>query len=125
MDAAEWCERLKAAVSAYSQSRRRTPVVQVVLDDRESFFIANAEAGPGDDFVSMSAYPAIRPGQAILDAMIEDAEGERRTPRVVVVHFGRVHRIELLADAPGAGIPVFGFAGTVSPTRPQTPDAAR
>ena len=105
----EWCDQLKQAVRDFSRSRRTTPVVEIVLDDRERFFIANAQPGPGDERVTLAVFPAGL-GDALLEAMIRDAEGELFTSRVVVVHPGRIVRVELLAHATGEGVPAIGFS---------------
>jgi len=46
----------------------------------------------------------------VLNALVEDLEGERHTPRVVILHPSQIWRIELLARAPGEGEAPIGFA---------------
>lgn len=68
----------------------------MTLSDGESFFLMRAEAGPGDEWISLYPYPAGRLDEMIDDA---DAEGELTMPRVVIIHPEMVAKIELLVEA--------------------------
>lgn len=99
--AQDWSEWLREAIREFARTRRvASPVVKIVLADEESFFIQHVTAGPGDDLVTFSVYPPGL-GQAVLDALVPGEDGELMTPRAVIVHVGRVGRVELLTEAPG------------------------
>jgi hypothetical protein len=107
--ASEWCDWLREAIQEFGRTRRSHPVVQLVLDDGETFFVQSVEPAAGNELVMLAVYPDVPLGQEMLAAMVRDEEGDYHTARVVIVHPARIQRTELLVRAPGEGAQPFGF----------------
>jgi hypothetical protein len=100
--ASDWVDGLRAQVQEFSRARGTPPVVDVRLSSGEAVKVQRVEPGPGDFFVTLQVYPDVEPGDAILEAMVRDAEGEYHTARVLAVNLHRIDRVELLHDVPAA-----------------------
>jgi hypothetical protein len=109
MTAQEWSEWLSEAIRAFARTRRGSPVVEITLRDGDSFYVQHARAL--GELLTLAAYPEGF-GQEVIDALIEDNEGDLHTPRVVIVHPTDVLRVELLAHAAGEGALPIGFDGS-------------
>src|SRR5438876_9990240 len=93
--ATDWHEGLLEAIQQFEQTRGSRPVVRVTLDPLgDEMHLQNVAPGPGEELVSLSAYPLGR-----LPEMVR-RDDDYFTPRVVVVHVHRIARIELLLSVP-------------------------
>lgn len=57
MNAQQWVEDVQEAIRLYSQQRQTTPVVRVTLVDGVARFVMRFYTGPGDQLVTINAYP--------------------------------------------------------------------
>jgi hypothetical protein len=91
--ASEWVAGMQRAIREFARSHDcPTPVVRATLHDGEPLFLEGMSAGPGEDFVSLTAH----------------APGEE-TARVVVVRLDAVVRVDMLRTAPGAASEAFVY----------------
>jgi hypothetical protein len=102
--AVEWCDGLRAAIAAYTHTRRRTPAAQVTLTSDERLYLFLAE--PAGAFVAMSAYPEEREAEMIRHP---DDEEHAYTPRVLLIDPAKVAKVELLYDVPTRQAVGFGI----------------
>jgi len=102
---ARWVAELGEKVRAFAGRRGlKACAVKVTLVDGEWFFVDALEPGPGEGFVSFSAYPPpAEMAERMVPVSIEIDGAERNvfmTPRVVVARVEAVRKVELLSDPP-------------------------
>jgi hypothetical protein len=84
--ASEWTAGMHRAIRDFARGNDcPAPFVAVTLDDGERLLVETLAAGPGDNFVTVSAYGT---GKA--------------TTRTVVVRLDAIRKVEVLRDAPTA-----------------------
>ena len=114
--AAEWMNNVTKALRAFVEERNiEAPTIKVTLTDGEWFFLHSASA-MGSELLSLSPYPDEE------SQFVEGRDGTRLPPRVVVVDPRYVHKVELLAHAPGGGHG-FPFQAPGEVTADSTPGA--
>ena len=77
----------------------------------EQLTVQQIVAGPGADSVTLDVYAEVDEPEGVLEEMIEDVDGERRTTRVVTTNLHRIDHIELLHDRPRSA--VTGFRNSI------------
>jgi len=104
MSATTWVDDLKAAIRAYSQSRRAgPPVVRVTLSNNESRYVLRASEGPRDELISLDLYPENAGDLIEVERPVGEGqvERERVTREVLLVHPIAIRKFELLDEHPG------------------------
>jgi hypothetical protein len=104
MSASAWVTDLRAAIRAYEDSRRTTPVVRLTLTSGAKHFVYRMSAHPGDQLVALDVYPSPDP-RAFVEVERPAGPSTRmetthETPEVLLVDPLRILMVELLHQRP-------------------------